>query len=171
MVNSLFDAAVPASHFPPPKRLFPPLLPLLQAMGCTGQKLLLPPVKAMPLCPRTEGMHGRKGSLCGQGIHLGTRTRTPSLTELPNQVVLTLHPNDPWPHGCMQAQTGELAATKHQTCPGLGWKAGGRRMVVSPCSLREGCATQFSLFWCMAQEEQLYQEMCGSCLGCFELLF
>ena len=68
-------------------------------------------------------MHGRKGSPCSQGIHLGGSTRTPNLTELPNQVVLTVHPNDPWPHGCMQAQTEELATTEHQACLGLGWKA------------------------------------------------
>lgn len=62
------------------------LPPLLQAMGCTRQKLLLPPVK--PVCPRTAGMHRKKCSPCGQGIDLGGSTRTTKLTELPNQTAI-----------------------------------------------------------------------------------
>lgn len=62
--------------------------------------------------------------LCGQGTHLGGSTRIPNLTELPNHMILTFHPSDAWPHGCMQAQTGDLATREHQTCPRLFGKVG-----------------------------------------------
>lgn len=73
--------------------------------------------------------------LCSQDTHLGGSTRIPNLPELPNQVVLTLHPNDTRPHGCTQAQTGDLAASEHQTRPRLVRKGGAG---VRPCSLGGG---------------------------------
>lgn len=115
-------------------------------------------------------MHGRKGSPCGQGIHLGRSTRTPNLTELPNQVVLALHPNDPWPHGCMQAQTGKPATIEHQTCPGLGWKGGEERPWLVPAAW-EGVERHSPTPPVHSTRGAGVQEMCGSCSGCFDLVF
>lgn len=148
-----------ASHFPPPKRLFPPLPLLLQDMGCTGQKLLLPLSKpyicALGQRELTEGKAHPAVRAFIWEVAPGSPASLSSLTgwsSLSTPMTLGLR------SACRHRQESWLLPSTRlaQGCVAKGGKKGRGQ------SLQPGKGLSDTV---TAQEEWLYQETCGSCSG------